>query len=89
MNRLITSKIMNINLTIPLITKGTGQKRVSTYLILHYLCFEVVLIDLIYRVDILDLKFGSQTFMILLEALVLGLGQSCWVGLESWALTRE
>ena len=69
--------------------KGTGQNRVYTYLILHYLCFEVVLIDLIYSLDILDLKSGSQTFSILLGALVSGLGQSFWVGLESWARTRE
>ena len=57
---------------------------------------ETVLIDFIYSPDILDLKFGSLTLIQFLEALLLSSGavgegfeQSCWVGLETWALTGK
>ena len=51
------------------------------YLILHYLSFVVVVIDLIYIPDIFDINFGSRTIKPILEALLssLGLAQSCWV----------
>ena len=41
----------------------------SSWTIVQYLCFETVLIDRIYSPNILNLKFGSRIFIILLEAL--------------------
>ena len=67
---LIFSKNMKIIVTNSPILKEMVHNRAQQFIIVHYFGIETVLIDRNYNMDNLELKIGSRTFILLLEALL-------------------
>ena len=68
-NRQIISYILKKNVPKPPLSSKIGHNRAYIFCMVHDMCIKLVLILWIYCPDISYPKFGSRTFIVLLEAL--------------------